>query len=116
MNAEQLIARALEQRDTWVDLGGGQRVRVRRPPAAEMFAFGRASKADLFLRCVVGWEGFTEASVLGAAVGASDPIPFDVELWLVLALDRMEWIGAVSQTVVDAITGHLKQQEADRKN
>ena len=99
-----------------MELGEGRRVKVRRPPAAEMFAFGRATSPDLFLRTVVGWSGFTEADVLGAAVGSSSEIAFDADLWSVLALDNMEWISAVSTAVVESIKGYLERQEAARKN
>lgn len=116
MDAATLVAKALEQRDTWVDLGGGKRVRLRRPPAAEMFVFGRAAKPEQFLRTVVGWSGFTEADVLGAAVGGSSEVAFDVELWVVLALDQIDWIGKVSESLVASITTYLQQQEAARKN
>ncbi len=116
MDATKLIAKALEQRESWVDLGEGRRVKVRRPPAAEMFAFGRATTPEMFLRAVVGWEGFTEADVLGAAVGSDSAVPFDVELWVVLALDEIEWIGKVSEALVTAIKTYLEGQDAARKN
>jgi hypothetical protein len=66
MDAATLIAKALEQRERWVDLGGGKRVRVRRPAAAEMFRFASANvNAESFLRCAVGWDGVTEAESWG---------------------------------------------------
>ena len=116
MDASKLIAKALEQRESWVELDGVRKVKVRRPPAAEMFAFGRATSPELFLRSVVGWEGFTEADVLGSAVGSDSAVAFDVELWHVLALDQIEWIGKVSEALVTAIKSYLDTQDAARKN
>lgn len=116
MDASKLIAKALEQREAWVDLGEGKRIKLRRPPAAEMFAFGRATTPGLFLRTAVGWEGFTEADVLGAAVGSDSAIAFDVELWVVLALDKIEWIAKVSEALVESIKTFLETQDATAKN
>lgn len=116
MDATKLIAKALEQRESWVDLGGGKRAKIRRPPAAQMFDFGRATTPEMFLRSVVGWDGFTEADVLGASVGSDSTVPFDVELWLVLALDQVEWIGKVSEALVEAIKAYLEKQGDIAKN
>ena len=116
MDAKTLIAKALEQREQWIDLGGGKRVKMRRPAAAEMFSFGRATTPDTFLRTIVGWDGFTEADILGGAVGSDAAVKFDLELWLVLALDNVEWMGVVSEAVVDAIKAYLEQRETATKN
>lgn len=116
MDAATLIAKALEQRESWVDLGGGKRAKIRRPPVAEMFQFGRVTSTEAWLRLVVGWDGFTEADVLGAAVGSDSAVPFDVELWVVLALDQVEWIGKVSEAVADAIKGYLEKTGDVGKN
>jgi hypothetical protein len=117
MDAATLIAKALEQREQWVDLGGGKRVRIRRPAAAEMFKFARNEvTAETFLRCAVGWEGITEAHILGAAVGSSDPAPWSVDLWLTLALDNMDWMQAVSEAIVGMVSTYMEQREAVTKN
>lgn len=116
MDAAALIQKALEQREQWVDLGGGKRVRVRRPPAAQMFEFGRHRTAELFMRCAVGWDGFTEADILGAGVGSSDPVLFNVDLWTTIALDSFDWIGKVSEAVTEAISQYVERTEAEAKN
>lgn len=110
MDAKTLIAKALEQREAWVDLGDGKRVAVRRPPEAE-FPELRSATPERFLRCVVKWEGFTEADILGAAVGAADPVPFNAELWMVLALDRVAWVSAVVEKVVAQINEFYATEE-----
>jgi hypothetical protein len=115
---EQLIAKALEQRERWVDLeADGRKVRVRRPPEAQMFRFrGGTVTEDDFLRCAVGWEGFTEAHILPLGVGGDSVVPFNSALWLTLASDNMAWIGKVAESVVAAVTEHLSREEAAAKN
>lgn len=116
MDTATLIAKALEQREQWLDLGNGKRVKVRRPAAAEMFAIGRATTPETFLRRVVAWEGFTEADILGSAVGSDAVVKFDLELWLVLALDEPDWMAKVSEAVVASITAYLEARDAATKN
>ena len=115
--SQTLIARLLEQRDSWIDLGEGARVKVRRPAEAELASFMLARREpDTYLRCVVGGEGFTEATLRGPAIGASDPVPFDAEVWLTAARDRTDWITAVSAGVADALNAHLKAKGEAAKN
>lgn len=116
MDHATLIAKALELRESWVDLEPGKRVRVRRPPEAEMLAFQRGANPEQFLRTAVGWDGFTEADILGAAVGSSSEIKFNEELWVVLALDKLEWVGKVVTATAETIKAHFEQQEAAAKN
>lgn len=111
-----LAERALALRDVWADLGDGLRVRLRRPPTAKLAPFARGAEPEAYLRCAVGWEGFSEATFLGAAVGASDPIPFDIDAWVVAALDRLDWIEKVTAAMVGAITAHIEKTQADAKN
>jgi hypothetical protein len=116
MTPDVLIAKALEQREQWVDLGGGKRVRVRRPQAADLPVFGRGVTPEQFMRCAIGWDGFTEADIIGGAVGSSDAVPWAMDLWLVVALDSPEYMASVSRAVVEAIQGYLEQREAIGKN
>lgn len=117
MDALALIQRLLESRESWVELGPGLRVKVRRPAEGELHAYLRErATVDAHLRCVVGWEGFSQATLLGPDVGSSDPLDFDPELWLLAARDRVEWIKAVAEGVAAAIEAHAKQREAVAKN
>ena len=64
--------------------------------------------ADDAWRIVMAVAGFTEADVLDPTIGSSDPAEFSVELWTVVALDRVNWIERVSAAVVKAITDHIE--------
>jgi hypothetical protein len=115
MSAE-LIKRVLAKRESWVDLGNAMRVKVRRPPAGEIYQF-RAAKSDAWLRCCVDWSGFTEASVLGAEIGSGNSdVPFDLELWTVLAMDQPEWISAVTSALIDSINAEAEARSGAAKN
>lgn len=117
MDALALIQRLLESRESWVELGDGLRVKVRRPAEGELHAYIQARhELDTHLACVVGWEGFSQATLLGSEVGSSDPQPFDPELWRHAARDRAEWISAVAEGVARAIEAHAAGREAAAKN
>lgn len=115
-----LVARVLAQRERWVELDGpALRVRIRRPDAlarARMAGMDRNAVIESALASVVGWDGFTEARVLGAALGSEVAVPFDAALWAVLAGDRADWLQAVLTAYMDMIEAHAAQQEAAAKN
>lgn len=71
---------------------------------------------DEVKRYTTGWSGFTEADVLGAAVGSSDPIPFDPELWSLLVSDKIDWMRRVADAILKSVVDHINRQEQAAKN
>ena len=65
---------------------------------------------------VCGWEGFTEADLLGVSVGSDAAVPFHSELWEQIASENMEWVRAVAQALVDGIVERQKARGDDAKN
>lgn len=120
----RLINQLRAQRQSWVDLEPGKRVQIMRPPESEIGAFlrvenGRKSMmADLdqVVKFTTGWEGITEADLLGASVGASDAVPFDPALWAEVVADRGDWLKAVAQALLDAIVKHFDAKAQAEKN
>lgn len=116
MNAEQLIARMLEQRAHWAPLPGGRRVRFHRPPELDMPKLLGGVRLEHVVEYACGWEGFTEATFLGAAVGSSDPLPFNRDVWAAWVADNADAVGPVAQAIAEAVTQHLQSREAVAKN
>lgn len=117
MDAQALIRRLLEQRESRVELQPGVFVTVRRPDEAGLPAWLKDSRqADTYLQCVVGWSGMTEAVLLGPAVGGSEPIEFDAQLWLTAARDRGEWIQAISAHLAQQVEAHMSTRALVAKN
>jgi hypothetical protein len=116
MTPEQLIAKLLAQRESWVEVQPGRRVKVRRPDESQMADFRAGMSVDLMLRHVVGWEGFTEADILGASLGASDPVAFDPALFATIARDHMDWFEPISVELATRIAEHWRAREATEKN
>lgn len=124
---KELVAKLLKNREFKVDLGDGLFVIARRPTEAEVQDMLRPHKTDPTLatinveiadvkKAVVGWEGFTEAAILGADIGSADPLEFDPELWGHLAADDRGWYMQVSLKMLEAITEHNKKKIAAAKN
>lgn len=117
----QLIKQLREQRMSWVDISPGKSVRIIRPPEREIFT-GLYKGTSVLVgfeeakRYVVDWRGFSESDVLGANVGASDPLPFSADLWAELVSDNVEWAQAVQQALLDVVMGYLKKNRVDEKN
>ena len=111
--AQILIARMRSQRQSWVDLEPGKRVQIIRPPESQLVDFTTSaglSQSDMVQiilrrseRYVTGWEGFTEADLVGAA-GSGDAIEFTPELWAEVVADKVDWIAAINNALVASIT------------
>ena len=111
-----LIARMDAQRTRWAVLPDGRRVQFRRPLETEFGKFRSGVSVDHLVEYACGWEGFTEADLLGAAIGSSDPVAFAPELWGRLVRDRLDYVAPVAQAIVDAVTQHLASRDAAAKN
>lgn len=130
MDPAVLIQQIHAQREQWVTLREAQmaavgqparaalRVKLRRPAEAEWrYFFGRTQRGALenVQAYAVDWDGFTEAELLGAGVGASDAVPFDSSVWTVVIADRMAWVPPLFQRLVQMIETHSAAREALEK-
>lgn len=127
MNPEALLQTMRAQRSVWVDLEPGKRVQVIRPREAEVAesflkpssrkGVGYTLSADLpeVRRFTVGWEGFTEADLIGAA-GGSSPVPFHADVWSEVVTDRLDWSRIVAEKLVRLIADHQSAKAEAEKN
>ncbi len=117
---DRVLAGLASDRTVWVTLGKpeeGRRVRFKRPEEAEFHSFaGGGARIEHVCKYVDGWEGFTEATFLGASVGASDPLPFTPELWAAWARDHMEEAGQVATVMAGTISKRLEARSKAAKN
>lgn len=126
MDAQALIKRIRAGREVWLELepasGSGddakpaKRVRIRRPAEAEMRTFLVQSRAEAAVGVVVGWDGFTEADLLGDSVGAADAVSFDADLWAEVVRDRADWISLVTDRAVALVQAHQQLKAESEKN
>jgi len=100
----------------WVDLAPGRRVQFRRPLETEMYRFVGGVTVEHVVEFVCGWEGFTEGTLLGEAVGSADALDFTPELWAEYVRDSSEVTAEVAQAIAGALKAHLEAREASAKN
>lgn len=111
-----------EQRRHWVEVlpgGDGRPARevcFRRPLEAELHRFTGGVSVDHVCEYVEGWRGFTEADLLGSAIGASDAVDFDAELWSAWVRDNVAVVRKVAEAIAEQIALHLKRTEDAAKN
>lgn len=133
--AATLIAQMRDQRKSWVELepatatAPAKRVQIIRPaesdlagmiaPAgdADAVAAGVTLRVDMaeVKRYAVGWEGITEADLVGAA-GSGDAIDFSADLWAEVVADRVAWKVKVARAILAAIAAHRLYATADAGN
>jgi len=130
--SDSVIKRLREARMRWVELPhpehAGLAVRIMRPSEVEvtqhLFKGGAQDGTDAtvsvefadVLRATVDWRGFTEATILGAAVGSSDPLPFSAALWSELASDHAAWVRLLASAILQAAVEHHTAKAAAEKN
>lgn len=113
--SQALIAKLRAQREGTVEVEPGVTLRFRRPIDGQMSVM-RHLDAEKVCEQLVGWDGVTEALLLGAAVGSSDPLAFTPELALEVVGDRGEWLVKVSAALVAAVTAFYAQKADAAKN
>lgn len=116
MDAAKLIEKMLAQRESWVELEPGLRVKVRRPAEAEFAQLRRGVTVETVGAFTVGWDGFSEATFVGSAIGSSDPLPFMPDLWREKVRDNVDWLNTVVQKLVALVEAHIEAKAATAKN
>lgn len=116
--AASLEERLAEQRRVWVALGddGRRRVRFSRPLATELHLLTVGLTVDTVCRYVDGWDGFTEADILGPAVGGSDPAAFTPALFALWVRDDLDALQTLAEAIVDSVRRLLERRELVAKN
>lgn len=119
----QRVLRAMrEQRLHWVELdegaesGQGRAVRYRRPAEAEMHQFVAGVSVDHVADFAVDWRGFTEATLLGSAIGSSDDVPFSREAWGLYVRDHLDESQKVAKAMANAMREHIAARAEAAKN
>ena len=127
--AERILAQRQAQRLRWVEVAPAQdgkaarRVQITRPTETEQPQFLRRTGdkyqwvADLehVKRFVVGWEGFLESDLVGAA-GGDQPVPFNAALWADVCADSSDTVTTVAKALLDTLADYHRALEADAKN
>ncbi len=127
--AERILAQRQAQRLRWVELAPAsdgkpaRRVQITRPTETEQPALlqrkgdGFQWSADIehVKRFVVGWDGFTEADLVGAA-GGDQPVPFSAALWADVCADSSDTTTTVAAALLAFLADYHRTLEADAKN
>lgn len=126
MDARALLAALKRRRENSVEVAPGKKVSFTRPPESEMgdmLISKPGEKTGVWVitidhvkKYATGWSGITEADILGAAVGASDEVAFDSDLWAEMVGDNIEWVTKVANGILKSIVDHLAAQDAAAKN
>lgn len=125
MDRRALLAARKRRREKSVDLGGGKKVSFMRPPESDMPRLlkgdGEVKRWEVTLAdvrtYVCGWEGFTEADVLGPSVGASDvTVDFDADLWSEIVGDDLGIINKVADAILKSVVDFISEKAEVEKN
>lgn len=113
---DRVIERLRASRTHWVDLPAGKRIQYLRPPETELPLLRHGVRLEHVIQYVVGWEGYSEALLLGASVGSSDPLPFETALFSEVIRDDAVALGAIAKAIAKASEDYLVKREGIAKN
>lgn len=117
MGTASLEERLREQRRVWVPLADGRRrIRFTRPLVTQLHTLANGITIDKVVQYVDGWEGFTEADILGAAVGSADPAEFSEALFAAWVADDLDVLSLVSEAIAEAVRQLMESRELIAKN
>lgn len=127
MAGPNVLAQLRKRREKWVDLEDGRRVKFLRPTEIEYGkmlvtnADGQSATWSVGIedvrRCVVDWEGFSEASILGADIAPTDVmVPFDKDLFNEMVSDDVLWVSKVANAILESVIAQVSNRELATKN
>lgn len=131
MSPQEIKALLQKKRAKWVEVGQAgerkQRVRFMRPPESDFHTLltnvdqdaGKAVwnvELSHVRKYTDDWEGFTEADLVGSAVGASDAVPFSHELFDFWIEDNVEAQRKIGNAILRATIDYITDREATAKN
>jgi hypothetical protein len=111
-----LIARMYGVREWWFPLDGAKRLKLRRPPELDLPGLKGGITLDRMKEIVVGWEGFTEADLLGPTVGSDSVVAFDVEVMALYLADHSDDFSKAATEILQKVMEYLKQKADTAKN
>ncbi len=115
MDVALMLARMQGQREFTVELPNRRKVRMRRPPEVDLPRMIGGVFIEHVVEAAVGWD-FTEADLLGAAIGAEDEVPFSRELWREYVADNTPALEACSRRLAEVVSDYLKRKAETAKN
>lgn len=117
--ASRLLAQLRNGRRRTVEVEPGKTLIYLRPTEEQIlqFAARKVSALDLARSGLQGWQGVTEADLLGPEIGSSDPAPFSPEIGAEVLADRAAtWQHELVQHLVQQVEAFLAQRAEQRKN
>jgi hypothetical protein len=115
--AERLIAQLRAARLSWFAIEGtSRRLQILRPTEVEMITERGRTALEAACAQVVGWDGFTEADLLGPELGSDQVADFTPELWAAYVADRAELTAAVAMEVRRIQADYLQRRQEQAKN
>lgn len=115
-DVKHLLARMAEQRAQWVEVVEGKSVEYLRPEQVDLPGVISGFRLEHVIKYVRNWKGFSEADLLGAAIGSSDPIDFDRDLWAAYVRENVDVATKVAEAMAGTVSEYLKRRADTAKN
>lgn len=114
MDAADLERRMEREREFWVDVAPGKRIKFLRPLMDEAIRFADGFSIEKICFYLRGWEGFDESDLL--KTGTAEPVEFELSIASKALRDHMGWARKVAKAMSQAMTDRAKATADAEKN
>jgi len=114
MDAAELERRMEREREFWVEVAPGKRLKLLRPLMDEGAAFANDYGARALAKYLRGWEGITEADL--SAKGAATPAEFNLAVATLALRDNPAWTNAAAMAIFEAMKARFEATQVAEKN
>lgn len=114
MDHAEIAKRMVREREFWIDVAPGKRVRVLRPMVDEAHQFVGGVNLEPLCRYLRGWDGIVESDLI--AGGSTEPVEFSLDIASMKLRDDIGWARRIAKAFGDAIDARSVATEAAEKN
>ena len=114
MDAAELDRKMLAEREFWVEVAPGKRMKLRRPLMDEYGAYATDSSPKHMAECLRDWDGIVEADLV--AGGSEQPVDYSVATAGLAMRDNIDWFKAVAKGIFEAMNARALATSIAVKN
>ena len=117
MDIADITKRMRREREFWVEVGPGKRLKLLRPFVTDtgvIYIDGKFSLDATCELCLVGWDGIVESDLF--ASGGAEPVDYSHALASAALRDNFAWGFAVAKGIDAALGARMKATAEAEKN
>lgn len=114
MDAAELAKKMQKEREFWVEIEPGKRLKLLRPLMDESAGFATDFGVKHVAEFLRDWSGIVEGDLISG--GSTTPVDFDHEIASILLRDHIAWSAKAAKGMADAMVARAEATAVAVKN